>query len=71
DIIGLAETRSGKTPAFAPQILQGLMSKQGRLHSIILTPTRKLARQVVNVLEDLGGLMSVSCTLFIGRRDML
>jgi superfamily II DNA/RNA helicase len=43
DIIGLAETGSGKTAAFALPILQALMSMPSPLFACILVPTRELA----------------------------
>lgn len=40
DIIGLAETGSGKTAAFSLPILQALLDSPSRLFALILTPTR-------------------------------
>jgi len=40
DIIGLAETGSGKTGAFALPVLQTLLENPQRLYALILTPTR-------------------------------
>ena len=49
DVLGAAQTGSGKTAAFALPLLQGLMEKRGgprKLHGLVLVPTRELATQV-------------------------
>lgn len=61
DIIGLAETGSGKTAAFLLPILQSLLSRQQRLFALILTPTRELAVQIQQQVEGLGTSMGVQC----------
>jgi superfamily II DNA/RNA helicase len=40
DIIGLAQTGSGKTGAFAIPILQALLQKPQPLFAVVLSPTR-------------------------------
>ena len=40
DVIGLAETGSGKTGAFALPILHTLLENPQRLYALVLTPTR-------------------------------
>lgn len=54
DIIGLAETGSGKTAAFALPILQSLLESPQRYFALILTPTRELAFQISEQFEALG-----------------
>jgi ATP-dependent RNA helicase DDX47/RRP3 len=54
DIIGLAETGSGKTGAFALPILQALLEKPQKLFAVILTPTRELAFQISDQFIALG-----------------
>lgn len=71
DLIGLAETGSGKTAAFVLPILQALMDTPQTLHSLILAPTRELAQQISQVVEALGAMISVRCTLLIGGVDMI
>ena len=41
DIIGLAETGSGKTGAFALPVLQALLENPQGLFALVLTPTRQ------------------------------
>lgn len=59
DIIGLAETGSGKTGAFALPILQALLNNPQRLFALILTPTRELAFQISEQFEALGSSIGV------------
>jgi len=61
DIIGLAETGSGKTGAFAIPILQSLLESPQRLYALILTPTRELAFQISEQFEALGSAIGVKC----------
>lgn len=60
DIIGLAETGSGKTAAFALPILQSLLENPQRYFALILTPTRELAFQISEQFEALGMLQVCS-----------
>jgi ATP-dependent RNA helicase DDX47/RRP3 len=71
DLIGLAETGSGKTAAFVLPILQALMNQPQSMHSLILASTRELAQQTAKVIEALGSLVSVRCALLIGGLDMV
>ena len=43
DLIGLAQTGTGKTAAFTLPIVQRLLGGPRRLRALILTPTRELA----------------------------
>lgn len=54
DIIGLAETGSGKTAAFTLPILQALLEHPQRYFALILTPTRELAFQISEQIDALG-----------------
>lgn len=71
DLIGLAETGSGKTAAFVLPILQALMAKPQQLHSLILAPTRELAYQISQTVQALGSLISVRCAVLVGGMDMI
>src|SRR4030042_6638809 len=55
DVIGTAQTGSGKTAAFLLPILQRLYRQPaGKTRVLILTPTRELAAQIEKALHDLG-----------------
>lgn len=55
DVIGLAQTGTGKTAAFVLPILQHLLrSPRGRVGALIISPTRELAEQTCETIRDLG-----------------
>jgi ATP-dependent RNA helicase DDX47/RRP3 len=69
DIIGLAETGSGKTAAFALPILQALMATPTPLFACILVPTRELAFQISAQFEALGAGIGVKVATITGGMD--
>ncbi|KAJ5140118.1 ribosomal RNA processing protein [Penicillium atrosanguineum] len=71
DLIGLAETGSGKTAAFALPILQALMEKPQPLFSLVLAPTRELAYQISLSFETLGSTIGVRTAVIVGGMDMV
>src|SRR6478736_10036452 len=55
DLLACAMTGSGKTAAFLLPILHRLMDKpRGTTRALVLTPTRELAAQIVEDLNDLA-----------------
>ncbi|MEE8537123.1 MAG: DEAD/DEAH box helicase [Acidobacteriota bacterium] len=55
DLIGCAQTGTGKTAAFALPLLNRLRAgARGRLRALILTPTRELAQQVAEFVKVYG-----------------
>jgi len=64
DIIGLAQTGTGKTAAFALPILQRLLQcPRGRVSVLIISPTRELVEQTCEAISELGqqtGLRSIA-----------
>lgn len=64
DVIGLAETGSGKTGAFALPILQKLLDNPQRLFAVVLTPTRELAFQIAEQFGKLGESIGIECGKF-------
>ncbi len=56
DVMGLAQTGTGKTAAFALPILNRLMAgKRGCVRALIVAPTRELAEQINESFVTLGG----------------
>ncbi|MFC1811873.1 DEAD/DEAH box helicase [Thermodesulfobacteriota bacterium] len=55
DVMGLAQTGTGKTAAFVLPILNRLMGrKHGSVRALIMAPTRELAEQIHQAIEILG-----------------
>lgn len=70
DIIGLAQTGSGKTAAFGIPILESLKPNEGLPQALIITPTRELAMQVADELAALGKYKRVRLIAIFGGHDM-
>jgi ATP-dependent RNA helicase RhlE len=71
DILGCAQTGTGKTAAFAVPTLQRLMERQPdhprRIRSLVLTPTRELALQIHESFSTYGRHTGLrSCVIFGG-----
>jgi len=68
DIIGLAQTGTGKTAAFVLPILESLRSgRRGCVRALIISPTRELAEQTCEVINSLGRRTGLhSCTIYGG-----
>jgi ATP-dependent RNA helicase DDX47/RRP3 len=71
DVIGLAQTGSGKTGAFALPILQGLLDKPQELYALVLSPTRELAIQIAEQFDALGSGIGLKTAVLVGGIDMM
>lgn len=71
DIIGLAETGSGKTAAFTLPILNSLLENPRRLFALVLTPTRELAIQIQEQVAALGSGFQIKSAVLVGGMDMM
>lgn len=54
DVIGQAQTGTGKTAAFSLPILNNLVPNQGHIQALVLAPTRELALQVAGAMVEYG-----------------
>jgi len=55
DVMGIAQTGTGKTAAFVLPILQRLMQgSRGYVRALIIAPTRELSEQTHNAIRQLG-----------------
>ena len=67
DVIGLAQTGTGKTAAFALPLLQRLLAgSQKRVRALILAPTRELAEQIHEAVGQLGRYTPLKCVAVYG-----
>ena len=67
DLLGLAQTGSGKTAAFVLPILERLMKGQRKkARALIIAPTRELAVQIEDVISALGKKTGLKSTLLFG-----
>jgi len=55
DLIGQAQTGTGKTAAFALPLIDQIQTRAGHLQAVILVPTRELAVQVADEFNSLKG----------------
>ncbi len=68
DVIGIAQTGTGKTWAFGIPLLTRLMHSPGR--ALILVPTRELAYQVEESLLPFAQVLRINTAVFVGGASM-
>jgi ATP-dependent RNA helicase RhlE len=71
DLIGVAQTGTGKTAAFAVPILQLLhasksFDRKRKIRSLVVTPTRELAIQIEESFSTYGRYTGLTCTVVFG-----
>ena len=78
DVMGCAQTGTGKTAAFALPILQRLGADQSPKHNgggrqqprnirtLVLAPTRELAQQIADSFATYGRFSDLKCTVVFG-----
>jgi len=77
DVIGLAQTGTGKTAAFVLPMLNKLAAhppadahQHRKIRALVLTPTRELAAQVDESVKNYGQFMKFSSMTIFGGADM-
>jgi ATP-dependent RNA helicase RhlE len=71
DVIGCAQTGTGKTAAFVIPIIERLARwPKGQPQALILAPTRELALQILATIETLGRRLGIFATVIVGGADM-
>ena len=71
DVIGLAQTGTGKTAAYVLPILERLRSgPRGSTRALVISPTRELAEQICEVFHDLGSRTGIKSIAIYGGTNM-
>ncbi len=72
DVLGCAQTGTGKTAAFVIPMIERLADGQrGHPRGLILAPTRELVFQIQETVDKLGRSRRISATSIVGGADML
>ena len=66
DVIGSAQTGTGKTAAFALPILSRLQHQAHKTRALVLEPTRELAAQVETAIRDLARFTNIEVAVVFG-----
>lgn len=70
DVIGLANTGTGKTAAFLLPIIDKLYANRDLNSVLIIAPTRELAQQIEEQFRDFSYNMKLYSTLIVGGTNM-
>jgi len=71
DVLGIAQTGTGKTAAFVLPMMQKVLEQKGapekkRVRALVVVPTRELANQVADTVRKLGEFTNLSCFTVVG-----
>src|SRR5581483_7603379 len=69
DIMGIAQTGTGKTFAFGIPVIQNLL-KDPKHRALVILPTRELAEQVCESLRKIGMPLGIKTAVLIGGEAM-
>jgi len=70
DVVGVAQTGTGKTLAFGLPMLERVDPAQRAVQALVLAPTRELAQQVVEVCEELAAPFGIDVVGLLGGRRL-
>jgi ATP-dependent RNA helicase RhlE len=70
DLMGIAQTGTGKTLAFGVPMIQRLAQSQGKSRGLVVLPTRELALQVNETLKKIGDPIGLKTAILIGGEAM-
>jgi ATP-dependent RNA helicase DeaD len=70
NVIGQAQTGTGKTAAFGLPVLQNIQENTGEVQSLILAPTRELAIQVAEEIRSFKGSKKINIATVYGGQSI-
>jgi Superfamily II DNA and RNA helicases len=70
DLIGQAQTGTGKTAAFGIPLVERLDENNGNIQGVVLTPTRELAVQVAEEINKIAQFKNISALPIYGGQDI-
>lgn len=70
DVVGQAQTGTGKTAAFGIPIIEKMEKRTGSVQALVLVPTRELALQVAEELDSLKGKKKLSILAVYGGQSI-
>ena len=70
DLMGIAQTGTGKTLAFGIPMIQRLAQSSGKGMGLVVLPTRELALQVNETLKKIGTPIGLKTAILIGGEAM-
>ena len=70
DVVGVAQTGSGKTVAFGIPMVECLDPELAEVQGLVLVPTRELASQVLDVLKDLAAGFGLEAVGILGGHSL-
>lgn len=70
DLIGQAQTGTGKTAAFGIPLIERLDEASGQIQGVVLTPTRELAVQVAEEINKIAQFKNITALPIYGGQDI-
>ena len=71
DVIGQAQTGTGKTAAFGIPLIERANTVSGKIQGIVLAPTRELAVQVAEELNKIGQFKDIHTLPIYGGQEII
>ncbi len=70
DLIGQAQTGTGKTAAFGIPMIEKILPERGAVRGLVITPTRELAIQVAEEINTIGLYKNIRALPIYGGQDI-